>query len=223
MKNNIKYIKRIGIFVLALVISAACVKWEEETSPSLDSASTVTLAVLSAGDSSVVVSFSNSSNGYVALNLYEGTGNAVPTELEDREAMLTGNVSSMEYYSAQTEVGTVYQVTFEGLIQNASYEVMGVANNGDGVVSVVEVLPLATADSHPPVLTGTDPEVGYSPVLPVDGSVVLVFDEPVLYDDTKDLTFSEFYAAAMVCCYVEYLHAYFSVEWDLYLIALHEP
>ncbi|MCK4991210.1 MAG: hypothetical protein KAS29_12015, partial [Bacteroidales bacterium] len=117
MKNNIKYIKRIGIFVLALVISAACVKWEEETRPSLDSASTVTLAVLSAGDSSVVVSFSNSSNGYVALNLYEGTGNAVPTELEDREAMLTGNVSSMEYYSAQTEVGTVYQVTFEGLIQ----------------------------------------------------------------------------------------------------------
>ena len=193
MKNNIKYIKRISIFVLALVISAACVKWEEETRPSLDSASTVTLAVLSAGDSSVVVSFSNSSNGYVALNLYEGTGNAVPTELEDREAMLTGNVSSMEYYSAQTEVGTVYQVTFEGLIQDASYEVMGVANNGDGVVSVVEVLPLATADSHPPVLSSTDPEVGYSPVLPIDGSVVLVFDEPILYDDTKDLTFSEWY------------------------------
>jgi len=179
--------------VLALVISAACVKWEEETRPSLDSASTVTLAVLSAGDSSVVVSFSNSSNGYVALNLYEGTGNAVPTELEDREAMLTGNVSSMEYYSAQTEVGTVYQVTFEGLIQDASYEVMGVANNGDGVVSVVEVLPLATADSHPPMLTGTDPEVTYSPVLPVDGSVTLIFDEPILYDDTKDLTFSEWY------------------------------
>jgi len=195
MKNKIKYIKLISIFVLALVISAACVKWEEETRPSMDPASTVTLAVLSAGDSSVVVSFSNSSNGYVALNLYEGTGNEVPTELEDREAMLTGNVSSMEYYSAQTEVGTVYQVTFEGLIQDASYEVMGVANNGDGVVSVVEVLPLATADSHPPVLSSTDPEVGYSPVLPVGGPVVLYFDEPVLYDDTKDLTFSEFYAA----------------------------
>jgi len=193
MKNNIKYIKLISIFVLALVISAACVKWDEETRPSMDAASTVTLAVLSAGDSSVVVSFSNSSNGYVSLNLYEGTGNEVPTELEDREAMLTGNVSSLEYYSAQTETGTVYQYTFEGLVQDASYEVMGVANNGDGIVSVVEVLPLATADSHPPSLLGTDPEITYSPVLPVDGSVTLIFDEPILYDDTKDLTFSEFF------------------------------
>ncbi len=193
MKNNIKYIKLISIFVLALVISAACVKWDEETRPSMDPASSVTLAVISAGDSSVVISFSNSSNGYVALNLYEGTSNEVPTELEDREAMLTGNVSSMAYHSAQTEVGTVYQHTFEGLVQDASYEVMGVANNGDGVVSEVVVQVVNTSDSNPPVLIGTDPEVGYSPILPVDGSVVLIFDEPVIYDDTKDLTFSEYF------------------------------
>ncbi|MEA3462216.1 MAG: Ig-like domain-containing protein [Bacteroidota bacterium] len=194
MKNNIKYIKRIGIFVLALVMTAACVKWEQETSPPLESASTVTLAVLSSGDSSVVVSFSSTANGYVGLNLFSGTGNEVPTELEDREAMLTGNVTSMEYYSEETEAGTVYQYTFEGLVHNTVYEVMGVANNSDGVVSQVELLPISTGDSHPPVLTGTDPEVGYSPVLPVSGPVTLYFDEPVLYDDTKDLTFSEFYA-----------------------------
>jgi len=198
MKNNIKYIKRISIFVLALVISAACVKWDEETRPSMDSASTVTLAVLSTGDSSVVISFSNSLNGYVGLNLYEGTSNTVPTELEDREAMLTGNVSSMEYYSAETAVGEVYQVTFEGLVQDASYEVMGVANNEDGIVSEVVVQVVNTADSHPPTLLSTDPEIGYDPVLPLNGPVVLVFDEPVLYDDTKDLTFSEFYDAADV-------------------------
>jgi hypothetical protein len=138
-----------------------------------------------------VVSFTNSSSGYVALNLYEGTGNAVPTELEDREAMLTGNVSSMEYYSAQTAVGEVYQVTFEGLIQDASYEVLGVANNEDGIVSEVTVQVLNTADSHSPVLTGTDPEVGTDAILPLGGPVVLVFDEPVLYDATKDLTFTE--------------------------------
>ncbi len=198
MKNNIKYIKLISIFVLALVISAACVKWDEETRPSLDPASSVTLAVISAGDSSVVISFSNSSNGYVALNLYEGTSNEVPTELEDREAMLTGNVSSMAYHSAETEVGTVYQHTFEGLVQDASYEVLGVANNGDGIVSEVVVQVVNTADSHPPVLSSTEPGVGYDPVLPLDGPVVLVFDEPVLYDDTKDLTFSEWYDAADV-------------------------
>ncbi len=195
MKNNIKYIKRISIFVLALVIAAACAKWESETSPTLESASTVTLAVLSAGDSSVVISFANSSNGYVGLNLYEGTGNAVPTEKEDREAMLTGNVTSMEYYSAETATGNVYQVTFTGLVQDASYEVMGVANNGDGVVSEVAVQVVNTSDSNPPVLTVTDPEVGLDAVLPVDGSVVLVFDEAVVYDDTKALTFSEFYDA----------------------------
>ena len=75
MKNNIKYIKLIGIFVLALVISAACVQWEEEDSPTLDSPSTVTLGVISVGDSSVVISYSNSLDGYVSLNLYAGFGN----------------------------------------------------------------------------------------------------------------------------------------------------
>lgn len=193
MKNNIKYIKLIGIFVLALVISASCAKWESETSPNLESASTITLAVLSAGDSSVVISFANTSNGYVGLNLYEGTGNSVPTELEDREAMLTGNVTSMDYYSAETATGNVYQVTFSGLVQDASYEVMGVANNSDGVVSEVAVQVVNTSDSNPPMLTGTDPEVGYDEVLAVDGSVVLFFDEPILYDDTKDLIFYEWY------------------------------
>ncbi len=172
MKNNKKYIKLIGIFVLALVISASCAKWEQETSPKLGAASEVALAVVTAGDSSVVVSFSNSSSGYVSLNLYEGTGNPVPSEKDDREAMLTGNVTSMEYYNAETEAGTSYQVTFEGLVQDASYEVMGVANNGDGVVSPVSVLEIATADSHAPMLTGTDPEIGFDPVLPVEGSVV---------------------------------------------------
>lgn len=190
MKNNIKYIKRIGIFVLALVVAAACVKWEEETQPGMESASTITLGILSVGDSSVVISFSNSSYGYVALNLFEGTGNTVPTELEEREALLTGNVVSMEYYTAETEVGNVYQYTFEGLVQDASYEVIGVGNNSDGVVSEAVVQVVNTADSHPPMLTGTDPEnatVG----LPVGGPVVLIFDEPVLYDDTKDVVFSE--------------------------------
>jgi len=190
MKNNIKYIKRIGIFVLALVVAAACVKWEEETSPSMDSASTVTLGISSVGDSSVVISYSNSSDGYVALNLFEGTGNTVPIDLEDREAMLTGNVVSMDYFTGETSAGETYEVTFGGLVQDASYEVMGVANNADGIVSEVVVQVVNTADSHPPVLTGTDPEnatVG----LPVGGPIVLIFDEPVLYDDTKDLVFTE--------------------------------
>jgi hypothetical protein len=193
MKNNIKYVKRISIFVLALVVAAACVKWEEETNPPLDSASSVTLGISSVGDSSVVISLSNSSAGYVALNLYAGTGNTVPTELEDREAMLTGNVSSLDYVSIQTEAGTTYEHTFSGLIQDASYEVMGVANNADGIVSEVAVQVVNTPDNYPPMLTETDPAVGYDPVLPVDGSVTLVFDEPILYDDTKDLTFYLFY------------------------------
>lgn len=180
--------------MLALVVAAACVKWEEETNPSMGSASTVTLGVSSVGDSSVVISYSNSGDGYVALNLFAGTGNAVPTELEDREAMLTGNVVSMDYYTGETTAGETYEVTFGGLVQDASYEVMGVGNNSDGIVSDVVVQVVNTGDSHPPMLTGTDPEVTYDPVVPVDGSVTLIFDEAILYDDTKDLTFSKFYA-----------------------------
>lgn len=193
MKKNKNNIRLIGIFVLALVLAAACVKWEEETNPTLSPASTVTLGISSVGDSSVVISFSNSSDGYVALNLFAGTGNQVPAELEDREALLTGNVISLFYFTAETSAGVNYELTIGGLVQDASYEVMGVANNTDGIVSQVAVQVVNTSDSNPPQLTTTDPGVGYDPVLPVGGPVVLYFDEPVFYDDTKDLTFTEFF------------------------------
>jgi hypothetical protein len=140
----------------------------------------------------VVISFSNSSDGYVALNLFAGMGNQVPTELEDREALLTGNVISMDYFTAETSAGVSYEVTFSGLVQDASYEVMGVANNTDGIVSQVAVQVVNTSDSNPPQLTATDPGVGTGE-LPVGGPVVLVFDEPVVYDDTKELVFTELF------------------------------
>ena len=189
MKKNIKYIKRIGIFVLALTV-VACTEFKEFESTTYGPGPTITLAQVSVQDSTFVVSVTSSEDGHASVILLSGTGNPIP---EDPEDLLTGNLTALDYQSKSVDGNTASNFTFSGLVQDATYEVMGAANNGDGKPSEVVTLVIGTVDTHAPELTGTDPEVGYDPVLAVDGSVTLIFDEPVLYDDTKDLTFSEFY------------------------------
>jgi hypothetical protein len=188
MKKNIKYIKRIGIFLLALMV-VSCNEFQEFESTTYGAGPTISLAQVSVQDSSFTVSVTSSTDGFASVILNPGTGNTPP----DAEDLLTGNISAMEYQSKAVTANTATNFTFNGLVQDAAYEVMAAANNGDGKPSEVSTLAVGTEDTNPPVLLGTDPEVGYTPVLPVDGSVVLIFDEPVLYDDTKDLTFSEFF------------------------------
>ena len=189
MKKNINYIKRIAIFVLALTV-VACTEFNEFESTNYGGGPTITLAQVSVQDSTIVVSVTSSENGHASVILLAGTGNTPPADPED---LLTGNLTALEYQSKSVVGSTATNFTFSGLVQNATYEVMGAANNANGKPSEVSTLVVGTADTYAPVLTGTDPEVTYDPILAVDGSVTLIFDEPVLYDDTKDLTFSEFF------------------------------
>ncbi|MEZ5070972.1 MAG: hypothetical protein R2751_08400 [Bacteroidales bacterium] len=189
-KINLKPFIVIGVLALTLV---SCFEFEEFESTNMGAAPTITLAEVSVQDSSITVSVTSSADGYASVILLPGSGNAVP---EDAEDLLTNNVASLEFQSKKVSGSTAAEFTFSGLIQYAVYEVMAAANNGNGKISTVATLVVGTEDSHAPVLSATDPGITYSPVLAPDGPVYLVFDEPVLYDDSKDLTFSTWYGGA---------------------------
>jgi len=175
--------------MLALMV-VSCTEFQEYESTTYGPGPTITLAEVSVQDSTFTISVTSSEDGHASVILLPGSGNTAP---EDPEDLLTGNIDAMEYQSKSVRANEATNFTFKGLVQYAIYEVMGAANNGDGKPSEVSTITIGTDDTHAPMLTGTSPGVGYDPVLAVDGSVVLIFDEPVLYDDTKDLTFSAFY------------------------------
>lgn len=187
MKNNIKYIKLIGIFVLALMV-VSCNEFAEFDSESYGPGPTISLAQVSIQDSTFTVSVTSSADGFASVILLPGSGNTPPADPDD---LLTGNVDAMDYQTKAVTGSTATNFTFSGLVQYASYEVMAAANNADGKPSEVSTLAVGTDDTHAPLLTSTSPTVGPDPVVEVDGSVVLVFDEAVVYDDTKDLVFTE--------------------------------
>lgn len=175
--------------MLALMV-VSCTEFQEYESTTYGPGPTITLAEVSVQDSTFTISVTSSEDGHASVILLPGSGNTAP---EDPEDLLTGNIDAMDYQSKSVRANEATNFTFKGLVQYAIYEVMGAANNGDGKPSEVSTITIGTDDTHAPMLTGTSPGVGYDPVLAVDGSVVLIFDEPVLYDDTKDLTFSAFY------------------------------
>lgn len=189
MKSYMKYIKLIGLFVVAMVFSISCVKWDEETQPTMDSASSVTVNLTTVGDSSLTVTVSNSKAGYIAVHLFEGTGIAIPEDDDVKESVMTGNVGSMAYYSIQSAPGEVYTITFsEGIQQDASYEVLAFASNADGVISDGALLQATTSDAYAPVLMEVDPAPGDDAIFEQGASITLYFDEAVVVDPSKEFT-----------------------------------
>jgi hypothetical protein len=195
MKVSNKYFKPIGLLVVLALMVVSCTEFEEFQSKTYGSGPTITLAQVAVQDSTFTVSVTSSADGYASVILLPGTGNTPP---EDPEDLATGNLNAMAYQSKKVTANTAKNFTFTGLVQDAAYEVMAVGTNLDGKYSDVSTLAVGTDDTYPPVLVGTSPSTGYTPILPVDGSVDLIFDEPVIYDNTKDLVFREFYDAADV-------------------------
>ena len=86
MKNHMKYITHVGIFVLAMVV-VSCTEFEEYSSKSFGSGPTITLAQVSVQDSTFTISATSSADGYVSVILLSGSGNTLP---EDPEDLATG-------------------------------------------------------------------------------------------------------------------------------------
>lgn len=190
MKIANKYIKALSLLSLMALLVVSCTKFEEFSSTELGPAPNITLGLVSVQDSTFTVSVTSDGDGYASVILLPGSGNPLP---EDPENILTGNIASLEFQSKMVKANQATDFTFSGLYQWALYEVQSAANNADGKVSEVATLTVGTDDNHGPVLSATDPGITYDPVLSPGGPITLVFDEWVLYDDSKPLTFAAFF------------------------------
>lgn len=191
MKIAHKYIRQLGAFLLVTLLMVSCTEFEEYSSTTFGPGPTISLSAVAAMDSSITVSVTSNAAGYASVALYAGTGNAVP---EDPEDLATGNIVSMDFQSKKVAANQAVNFTFRsGIVQDATYEFMAVANNADGKVSDVATLTVTTADTHAPMLVETDPESSYSSLLEAGAPITLYFDEAVVYDNTKEFTFTTLY------------------------------
>jgi len=195
MKIANKYIRQSGAFLLAMLLLVSCAEFEEYTSTTYGSGPTVTLSLVSVQDYSITVAVTSSASGYATVALFKGTGNTVP----DSVNLVRGNVSSLDKKTAKTVANEPTQFTFStDLVQDTEYELMAAANNADGKLSKVVTLTVKTDDTNPPVLLETDPPSSYSAVLEDGAPITLYFDEPVVYDQTKEFIFSTLYTGMSV-------------------------
>jgi hypothetical protein len=176
IKMKTKYLFQLSAFLLGIVIMFGCAEFDEYESLDVDPAPSLSLALVSAADSTITVDITSSMSGYVAAILLSGTGNEVP----DSAALLTVNVLYDEYQYMEVVANEAVSFTYSSVIQDSDYEVMAVSANEDGMVSEVSVLEVTTSDSYAPQLISSAPDISYGPVLDPSSPLVLTFDEPVV-------------------------------------------
>ncbi|MDN5292268.1 MAG: hypothetical protein PWQ06_2507 [Anaerophaga sp.] len=194
-----KVIKHSYIIVLSIFIAglSSCNEFDEFESIDVSSTSSVEASIQSVADSSFVVEATNTDNGYVVV----GLAATVDTETDfDPQDFANNNIEGFEYQKSKTIAGEAVTFEYTGLAHNTEYKVVVVATNSNGYASEPVVLNVTTGDSHKPKIVSTVPEVDPSlePALPVDGSLIIEFDEPVLYDETKSIEFTYFYGNKVV-------------------------
>lgn len=171
-----RYLFQLSAFLLGIVVMFGCTKFDDFESLDLDPAPTVSVALVSAADSTITVEVTSSMSGYVAAILLSGTENEVP----DSSALLSENVVFDEYLYMEAVANEAVSLTYTSVIQDSDYEVMAVATNEDGMVSDVFVLAVNTVDSYAPRFLSATPGIDYGPVLDPSAPVVLTFDEPLV-------------------------------------------
>ncbi len=188
MKYINKYTKVImGSFLLSMLLFS-CQKFEEFDSESAKLGKpTVTISIVSVGDSTITVSAASDMEGFLSMSVLYGSD----TTEYNRVDILTGNISDeVRLATSSNKVGANEQLTlsFESLVQNSSYKIVAVASNAEGNTSDVTELSFDTEDNYAPNALDVSPASGSSGQLN-DFSVDLYFDEPVKLVDTSKIKF----------------------------------
>lgn len=185
MKRFIKNII-VGMCCGLILLPTACSNLDEFDSSKLADPVVLSVVVAQVGDSSVRLTATNPSDGYVTLGLLPDPGE----DLElDPETFFAQNYDDFKFVTVKATKNVPLSIDFDELVQYTDYVVYGVSSNADGVVGELVSVSFSTSDSHGPVLVATSPEVGTTPAMPLTGELVLEFDEPVKYDSTKLLEY----------------------------------
>ncbi|MBN2349621.1 MAG: hypothetical protein JXJ22_12315 [Bacteroidales bacterium] len=194
--NNIKQksIRRLSalflVFMLAGVLFTACKDefFDDSVTHDLPGAPTLTAALTSAGDSTVVFSYTQSVAGWLSYGVLSGEGNTVPEDDELLTSALSADKKGGFKVTADNLSGTV---TVSGLMPNSDYEIFVISANVEGVVSDVQgPLAFSTSDNVAPSLDGTTPAVSETANKALGFDVTLNFDESVKVLDESKFIFS---------------------------------
>ncbi len=185
MKKMFKYFYS-GLLILLFGGLHACTDFDEYSSITVGSVPAVEITAGAIADSALTVNITNSGDGYVTAGIKVSDGT---TPTVDSEAFVKQNEKGYVYATKDATKGEATTFTFKGLIQNQAYMVVAVGTNADGVPSDAATLEVTTGDSHAPSLVETNPTPSLTSALGEDGVLKLIFDEPVVFDDTKAIEF----------------------------------
>lgn len=185
MKSFIRNII-VGMFCGLVLLPIACTNLDDFNSSKLADPVVLNVVVSLVEDSTVQLTATNPSDGYITLGLLENPGEDLDL---DPEALFEQKYEGITFLTVKATKNVPLTVNFDELLQYTDYVIYGVSSNADGVVGEVVNLSFTTSDSYAPVLVATSPEVGLDPVMLLTGELVLEFDEPVKYDSTKLLEY----------------------------------
>lgn len=172
-----KRVSGIYLFLIVFLVSG-CAGFKDFESKEWNDAVTLTLSAKTIQDSSVTVGAMNLSDGYVTLGI--ATMDLSKQDM-NTESFFKQKVNNLTFLTHKVENGVEVNFTFSGLIQNTPYWVYGVGSNADGVLGDIQKLSVKTDDNHAPIIQTK------SSLLKSGVDVVLVFDEPVVYDPLKNV------------------------------------
>lgn len=190
---KLKKIRNIAIGLAAIsiaLIQFGCEQdWQEELdSTPVDAAPAVTIAIDSNTDSTLTASYSINVPGRVTLALIEGVDTPAIADLEKR----TFETTLYKIHDDEAGQGTI---TYEGLDPYTQYRMVAMGHNTDGVASEMFLTDvIRTQDFANPELEDYTP-AGQNPKVASNQPIVLTFSEPVVYDNTKEVTFSSYFGA----------------------------
>ena len=190
MKNLLRYIG-FGMLSVLLLIPVGCTEFEEFKSSVLDEPVTLGLTKGTVKDSSAVVNVVNPSNGYITLGIMK---KPATDSTFDAEAFFKQNVSGFKFVTVKCTANKAVAINFGSLEQYTDYVIYGVSSNADGVLGDPVKLTFKTGDTHAPNLVSTTPDFDGSlgAVLSTNGEITLNFDEPVVYDNTKNIKYEAY-------------------------------
>ncbi|MGN0201749.1 MAG: hypothetical protein ACI399_02440 [Candidatus Cryptobacteroides sp.] len=192
MKKIFKYIAFAAIAASALV---SCRYGEDEISNPADEAPAMTITIGDVTDNACTFTIAPSGQAsYYSYSVVKGLATETP-DASKLYSVTAGGISKGTFKYADKQSATI---ELTGLANNSDYTIFAVAGSPEGAVGIASLLRFHTPDTELPSITDAGIE---------DGSLILVFDEDVTYNDRKTVQV-DLYASSSLY----YQHPYLAAD-----------
>ncbi len=192
---NIKILRSFAVGLIIAIFAMAqygCEQeWQQEyESSELEAPASATLSVTNIEDSTAVIEYTQSAIGQLYVVVVPGDDETTAPEGNSLLKLTVEDAILAEQLFLEEEEELSGTITVGALLPNTSYKVFALPVNTDGVFGEIATTDaFATSDEVAPSIAGADPAPSVAPAQPMDLSVTVVFDEPVVVDNEDDIYF----------------------------------